>query len=160
MVGEGWPGHSLSPHKICPCANHNCSGLALARNKEPGGCSLTPPPPWDGEENRKKKGKTLFNSLTEQQRKRKATTIILVKRLHKARGKPCNVLTARYTACSRGSPPTDTGAQCPMALTTPSVAVPPPSFPGQVTLPQPTPGQQLIKEVTENELQPEDYSHC
>jgi len=57
-------------------------GLAPAGNKEPCGCSLTPPPPqWDGEENQKEKAKLVCwdkNSLTEWQREKKITIMLYI----------------------------------------------------------------------------------
>jgi len=56
-----------------------CRGLAPAGYEEPRGCSLTPGPWWDREENWKKMAKHVGwdkESLTEQQRNREVTTII------------------------------------------------------------------------------------
>jgi len=57
------------------------SGLVPASSNEPYGCSLTPTPWWDGEENQKEKAKLVDwdkNSLIDSKRKKKITRRILM----------------------------------------------------------------------------------
>jgi len=66
-----------------------------------------PLPRWDGEENGKKKTKTLGRdegSLTEQQMKRTATTTILVRRIYETNNEMHRAtLTAQCPVCSQAT---------------------------------------------------------